>query len=564
MPFLLHIDYGEGSNVLRRVEGKRLRIGRGTNANLRLEDSRVDLEHAEIVQEGQNFTLMDRDSVTGTYVNGQPVRGFRLDEGDVIEIGGFRLDVGVMEPAEEEAPRLMLEVAPLTRPDRTDPETRTRTRTKTVALPQAPPPLAQARSRKRAKTATVDYVSAYRLGRGLTSKTVLSLGALLVAGLALAWLIREDRAEVFRPGPVSEAHTTAVQLALAELEASENRKVSSCSLCHVGFEGPSDRMCIDCHESHPIHQPTQASEPRCGSCHFEHRGLERLTWVPDGSCVSCHGDLKVRPGAPLTTAASITSFGREHPDFESPVTDPNPLQLDHAKHLEPLKTPDGTVTLACGDCHELAQGADAASGRMRPVEFERHCQDCHLLTFEPGLPGEQVPHERPGLVAAYVLRAYAGGYEWRELSFEQRRRLIATNPNPGYRISQGERQAAAEAESYLFRSICPQCHLLDRAGSVPQIEPVTTSRDWLPDGRFPHDRHGTSLGIECVDCHAAAESSTTADVLIPGIDTCRKCHGDGTYGARGPAPSDCADCHLYHGARGDRYVTLAQTASRDG
>lgn len=558
MPFLLHIDYGGGSNILRRVEGNRLRIGRGTNTDLRLEDSRVDLEHAEIVQEDQNFTLMDRESVTGTYVNGQPVRGFRLGEGDVVEIGGFRLEVGVMEPADEEAPRLMLEVSPLTRPDQTDPETRTRTRTKTVALAQAPPPLAPMRGRKRAKSATVDYASAYRLGRGLTSKAVLSLGALVVTILALTWLLHQGRTEMFRPGPVSEAHASEIGAA-------------SCGECHDSFAGPSDRRCSECHQDHPIHQPTQASTPRCGSCHFEHRGMERLTWVPDGSCVSCHGDLQVRPGAALTTASSITSFGREHPDFETPETDPNSLQLDHARHLKPLETPEGAVTLACGDCHEPARGEDAAAGRMRPVEFERHCQDCHLLTFDPGLPGQQVPHESPSLVGAFVLHAYAGGDRWRELSFEQRRRLIATNPRPNYRVDQGERRAAAEAEAYLFQSVCPQCHLLDRSGSAPQIEPVTTSRDWLPDARFLHARHGESLDLECADCHPAETSSSTADVLIPGIDTCRDCHGEGAgdtvQRARSEAvqraSSDCADCHRYHPDRDARNVTLAQTPQSD-
>lgn len=97
MGFIIH-RAGEGQTLLRQVSGDALRIGRDAGAGLRLDDDAVALDHAEIRTEGGRWVVEDRGSVTGTYLNGEPVGTARLAAGDELEIGGYRLRVQITHP----------------------------------------------------------------------------------------------------------------------------------------------------------------------------------------------------------------------------------------------------------------------------------------------------------------------------------------------------------------------------------------------------------------------------------------------------------------------------------
>lgn len=63
-------------------------IGRRETNDLKLPGSEVSREHAEIVSDGQQITIRDRDSRYGTYVNGERVSGeCALRSGDKIRLG---------------------------------------------------------------------------------------------------------------------------------------------------------------------------------------------------------------------------------------------------------------------------------------------------------------------------------------------------------------------------------------------------------------------------------------------------------------------------------------------
>ena len=78
----------ELSFVIQRVTGRQislseirtavLRIGRGTNAELRSDNPAVALEHAVIESDSAGYSVVDKGSITGTYVNGKPVETARL------------------------------------------------------------------------------------------------------------------------------------------------------------------------------------------------------------------------------------------------------------------------------------------------------------------------------------------------------------------------------------------------------------------------------------------------------------------------------------------------------
>src|SRR5438046_6927657 len=97
MTFVLQRVTPSGS-VLTQIRTDALRIGRGTSAELRSENPAVSLEHAVIDEDAAGFTVTDKGSITGTYVNGKPVETARLSKGDVIAIGDLKIEVQIADP----------------------------------------------------------------------------------------------------------------------------------------------------------------------------------------------------------------------------------------------------------------------------------------------------------------------------------------------------------------------------------------------------------------------------------------------------------------------------------
>lgn len=67
-------------------------IGRRSSCDLPLFDTKVSREHARVERTASGFAVVDLDSLNGTFVNGEQVRGSRpLRDGDEIEVGRHRL-----------------------------------------------------------------------------------------------------------------------------------------------------------------------------------------------------------------------------------------------------------------------------------------------------------------------------------------------------------------------------------------------------------------------------------------------------------------------------------------
>ena len=69
------------------VDHTPFRIGRSHSNNLTLQAAEVSREHAEIIWDGHQFQLFDRESRAGTFVNDDPVTERRLASGDRIRLG---------------------------------------------------------------------------------------------------------------------------------------------------------------------------------------------------------------------------------------------------------------------------------------------------------------------------------------------------------------------------------------------------------------------------------------------------------------------------------------------
>jgi hypothetical protein len=72
----------------RRVLDKRRSVlGRSRDADVQIEDANISRRHAEIVQEGSAYWVVDLGSTNGTEVNGRRVQRAKLEEGSKFTIG---------------------------------------------------------------------------------------------------------------------------------------------------------------------------------------------------------------------------------------------------------------------------------------------------------------------------------------------------------------------------------------------------------------------------------------------------------------------------------------------
>lgn len=76
----------EGSNI----------IGRSNDAHLRLPDTGVSRQHAEITWDGRDAILVDLNSTNGTNVNDTPIENWLLADGDVISVGHSNIEVRIV------------------------------------------------------------------------------------------------------------------------------------------------------------------------------------------------------------------------------------------------------------------------------------------------------------------------------------------------------------------------------------------------------------------------------------------------------------------------------------
>lgn len=426
------------------------------------------------------------------------------------------------------------------------------------------------------------------------------------SGALLAVQFTSRGQEIYEAGPVSTAHAlfhadcqqchTEAWMPLLRAVHGDATRTST-----------PDASCLRCHDG-PAHHPQAVTSAGCASCHREHRGHALLARVGDAHCTACHEDLHTRDGSGHFQKR-ITSFTTDHPPFgvwrKGGLTDPGTIAFNHAKHLQlPAK---GLTAIApevarlqaqqCAYCHQT--GAPAREGEPRqeperrsfqPLNYDKHCAACHPLTVQlagdwQDNPGKQlarefgktpVPHPHPGETAAKVRDALRG----RLLTLAQTPGFLSAKtlsgpeqerPIPGWRraapvtlkeldwmnknLSDTERRLywvnaqVNEVERRLFdpSTGCAHCHQeigKERRNGLPAYAPPRIPERWLPHGRFNHHSHRL---LNCAECHPANASTKTSDVLLPGIDNCKKCHTP-----QGGARGDCAECHQYHDRARDR------------
>lgn len=384
----------------------------------------------------------------------------------------------------------------------------------------------------------------------------------------------------------SEANGDLGKLAMAALASSRGSlSFGAIAGSHPKDFSRMDHSCVVCHMAQSFHQADVAKDTACSVCHMEHQGPDSMAQVSTRGCIDCHGSPRemglardrslALPAAMFTREASpgrmvheearpaggltevITSFAVDHPEFrvlrdKSP--DPNTLRFNHKLHLMGSDIPlvNGR-RLECADCHR----PDATGAYMAKVSFEQSCRTCHGLEFDAETPGMRLPHGDPAFARNYLrsLPVQYADYATRVLGLpggsatdsyvrkhvESLRRRVHTGEELERRIFMGNGltghgQGSAERASL---SSCALCHEVAwRDNSAPRVTAPAAPDRWLPGASFNHSSHAT---MACSECHAAAASELTSDVILPTQASCVRCHSP-----KGGAVDSCTSCHVYH------------------
>ena len=66
-------------------------IGRSPECEVFLDDVTVSRKHAELIRDGEAFTITDLGSLNGTFVNRKRIESAQLEDDDEVQIGKYRL-----------------------------------------------------------------------------------------------------------------------------------------------------------------------------------------------------------------------------------------------------------------------------------------------------------------------------------------------------------------------------------------------------------------------------------------------------------------------------------------
>ncbi len=84
-PALVYVQGSEQKNIV--LNRTPFTVGRKVDKDLVIADPRVSRDHAQILQEGPDFFIVDLGSKHGTFVNGERIQRQKLDRGDRLEFG---------------------------------------------------------------------------------------------------------------------------------------------------------------------------------------------------------------------------------------------------------------------------------------------------------------------------------------------------------------------------------------------------------------------------------------------------------------------------------------------
>jgi predicted CXXCH cytochrome family protein len=367
----------------RDAKGDWIDLGVLSTCSILLDDPVVNDVHCVIRLADGRFSIEDRGSATGTWVNGLEVRERRdLVHGDEVVVGVSR--VGIALAGDDGQPLRTGDGRPLLR--LTLEEGAFHFTPKSSALFKKRSD--EERGKEEALATKDQWVySETRFGRSRALVAANWLAGVAFAVLVPLLLWTSSGEALVDPGELSTVHAA---------EMAEHGH--GCAMCHEPFAGPTAARCGECHRElfdpgrHALRQGAELAFAdtlgECETCHREHQGQAMLQPEAREICGECHTEDALAPDKIRTRLADRNT------DADARPRPPRPRALaynefSHASHLDPA------LGVRCADCHKRAE--DATAGRARefqPVLFER-CMECHAkartdaLEHWPGLAALQ-------------------------------------------------------------------------------------------------------------------------------------------------------------------------------
>lgn len=85
----LRVCYGKQEGLVFTLDSDFVELGRSPKCGVMLNDMTVSRVHAEMAKIQGEWTITDRDSFNGVWVNNKPVKNAVLHNGDLLQIGCF-------------------------------------------------------------------------------------------------------------------------------------------------------------------------------------------------------------------------------------------------------------------------------------------------------------------------------------------------------------------------------------------------------------------------------------------------------------------------------------------
>jgi len=376
--------------------------------------------------------------------------------------------------------------------------------------------------------------------------------------------------------------------------------VRSCSACHEEHRGRdaslvrvADQFCIDCHIDLGGHRAPAATASATGNratdFELDHPEFRSIRADP--------GQIKFSHRLHMTRGLAAA------PDDRGARRLGDLAPLDRHRYRLPGQHDSDLVQLECRSCHRFDRGDPGAPGspntdpataletdepsgparadgrRALPIRYENHCRACHPLTLDPALIAASYAPNSPALLPhrlhpAQMATLLKDHYALEVIESDPRLwDGTVSRPTPDHPQDAEQRsgrqlldEKVAVAAAHVQHE-CGKCHEFNAAPpmaggpnetpiSLQEVVPAGLPEVWYAHAEFNHVAH---TGINCLTCHARASaadpaaSDSSRDVLIPGRDTCLRCHSRPRQTESGPAGGarmDCVECHRYH--NGDR------------
>tara|TARA_Y100000815_G_scaffold238050_1_gene232174 strand:+ start:49 stop:471 length:423 start_codon:yes stop_codon:yes gene_type:complete len=88
---LFVVESGPKAGARYGLEADLTTVGRHSTADILLDDVTVSRQHVEVERSGDRYRVKDTGSLNGTYLNGDRIESGWLDDGDVLQVGRFKL-----------------------------------------------------------------------------------------------------------------------------------------------------------------------------------------------------------------------------------------------------------------------------------------------------------------------------------------------------------------------------------------------------------------------------------------------------------------------------------------